>query len=227
MPRKNLQRIGGHTLLELTFEAAKASSLDRVVLSSEDAEIQSHAKEIGLEVPFSRPARLASDTATTLEVVTDALHRMRKAGPWDAVCVLQPSSFQSAGDIDRCLALLPDHDSVITVTESEEHPCKMGYLDKKGRWRAYFPTHQWARRQELGAAYVRDGGVYLSRTSMVLKYGRLVGDRVGVVVVPRERSARVDTPYDLWLAAQKLTGSQGSARLPKRKRSSRKRTKHT
>ena len=59
VPRKNLVDLGGRPLLAWTAEAALASRLDRVVLSTEDEEIAAVGRALGVEVPVPRPAELA------------------------------------------------------------------------------------------------------------------------------------------------------------------------
>ena len=64
IPRKNLCLLGGKPLIVHAIEAALASRhISRVVISTEDEEIARVAREHGAEVPFMRPAELASDTA--------------------------------------------------------------------------------------------------------------------------------------------------------------------
>ena len=74
LPNKNILLLGGKPVLAYTAEAARgASTLDRVLLSTESPEIAQVGKEWGLEVPFMRPAHLATDTAHTPPVIEHAI----------------------------------------------------------------------------------------------------------------------------------------------------------
>ena len=74
MPRKNLLPLAGKPLLACTVEAANsARHINRVILSTNDAEIAAAGRASGAEVPFVRPAGLAGDSASTLDVMLHAL----------------------------------------------------------------------------------------------------------------------------------------------------------
>src|ERR1700730_8407190 len=74
VPRKNIAPLAGKTLLAYTAEAARgARSLTRTILSTDDAEIAAVGRELGIDVPFMRPADLADDAAPMLPVMVHAL----------------------------------------------------------------------------------------------------------------------------------------------------------
>jgi len=94
VPRKNERTLAGQTLLERTRDAAVASGvIDRVVLSTDSESIAALGESLGLDVPFRRPAELATDEAPMLGVVEHALRALAESGyrP-DAVALLQPTS---------------------------------------------------------------------------------------------------------------------------------------
>src|SRR5258707_15286206 len=74
IPRKNLAAVAGRPLLAYTAQAAlDAARLDRVLLSTDSAEIAEAGRALGLEVPFLRPAALAGDETAMLPVLRHAL----------------------------------------------------------------------------------------------------------------------------------------------------------
>ena len=74
IPRKNLVEVGGRSLLRWAIEAGLEAHLaDRVVVSTDDAEIAAAAREAGAEVPFVRPSELAADDTTDLPVFQHSL----------------------------------------------------------------------------------------------------------------------------------------------------------
>lgn len=99
LPRKNVLQVAGRPLIAWTIEAAlKSNIVDRVVLSSDDNEIIETAKSWGCSVPFRRPAHLANDTASSMQVV---LHALEQLPGFDYVILLQPTSpLRTASDID-------------------------------------------------------------------------------------------------------------------------------
>ena len=104
LPRKNVLSLGGSPLITWTINAAlNANCISRVMVSTDDKEIADAAISAGAEVPFIRPVRLASDTATSVEVVNHALDNVTG---YDNAVLLQPTSpFRTASDIDAGYSL--------------------------------------------------------------------------------------------------------------------------
>src|SRR5215813_1938787 len=74
IPRKNIRNFAGYPLIAWSIAAAQqASCVTRVILSTDDEEIASIARESGAETPFLRPAELARDQTTDLPVFAHAL----------------------------------------------------------------------------------------------------------------------------------------------------------
>ena len=90
LPGKNVRNLGGKPLIAWTVEAALSSGcFKRVVVSTDDDLIAATAKDAGAEIPFVRPNKLASDTATSMDVV---LHALDQLGWPDSFAMLQPTS---------------------------------------------------------------------------------------------------------------------------------------
>lgn len=209
VPRKNVRMLAGKPLIAWTIEAALAArSLARVVVSTEDEEIAEVARKWGAEVPFLRPPELATDEAPTLPVVRHALEWMERQGErFDAVCLLQPTSpCRRVEWIDACAEMLErlGVDSVATVlpVPAEHNPDWVYFADERGLLRLSTGEKEpLPRRQDLPAAYHREGSVYLARTETVLVKNSLYGDSLAGYVVPSEESINIDTFRD-WERAE-------------------------
>lgn len=185
VPRKNLRLLGGRPLLSWTADTAlSASSLERVVLSTDDPEIAAAGRYLGLDVPFLRPPELAADDTPTLDVVIHALNWLERSGDqYDALVLLQPTSpFRSPDLIDQAVKILQEQDatSVITVrpVPHRYNPHWVFQPDERGVLRlATGDKEPLPRRQLLPEAYIRDGRLYAVRTQVALKQGTLYGDR--------------------------------------------------
>lgn len=214
IPGKNIKLLGGKPLLEYTVESARESRLlSRVILSSEDPTIIEVAKSLGLEVPFVRPAHLATDSSGTLEVVVHALNELAKQGEvYDAVCLLQPTTpFRDSGSIDEAISKFMElnSDSLLSVREvpKEFNPHWVFEPDEKGFLNiATGEKEIIKRRQELPKAYFRDGSIYITRVD-VIQNNSLYGNRIGYIVSKGERYINLDTPGD-WERAEALLKSQ-------------------
>src|SRR5207253_1906286 len=113
-----LAPLAGRPLISYTMDAARASAkLTRKILSTDSEEVILLARSEGIEVPFVRPAELASDEATHVDVLTHALDQLKAQENYqpDWIVLLQPTSpLRSAADIDAAieLAVARDADSV-------------------------------------------------------------------------------------------------------------------
>lgn len=211
VPRKNIKPLAGKPLLAYTAEAALAAKhLTRIVLSTDDEEIAAVGRACGLDVPFLRPAELALDTTPTLPVVQHALRWLMSEGEtFDALCLLQPTNpLRRAADIDACLELFAAQqaDTVFTVLRvpAEHNPHWVYFKTDDGSLR--LSTGEAApipRRQDLPAAFHREGSVYVTRTEIVLAQNSLYSQRVLGFEIDPSRSVNIDTPED-WAKAESL-----------------------
>ena len=61
-------------------------------MSTNDKKVVEVAKSYGLSVPFIRPDELASDTASTFDVILHALNYYKQQGVcYDLIVLLQPT----------------------------------------------------------------------------------------------------------------------------------------
>jgi CMP-N,N'-diacetyllegionaminic acid synthase len=210
IPRKNLADLGGRPLLAWTAEAALASRIDRVVLSTDDEEIADVGRRLGLEVPVLRPAELAGDGALSIDVVLHMLAAVADPGI-DAVMLLQPTApLRTTADIDGVIELFERErpDSVISVVPVDgHHPARMKFIEDG--WLVdppYVEAYENQPRQELRPVYLKNGAVYLTRRA-VIEARSFKGERCLAWVMPHERSVNIDGPFDLGLARAIVDGT--------------------
>lgn len=194
LPRKNVRVLAGKPLIAWTAEAAQASRLDRTILSTDDDEIADAGRAAGLEVPFRRPAELATDAATAADVV---LHALDQLPGFDAFVYLQPTSpLRTAEDIDACLALAAAADRVVSVRAAPLPPEWMFRLGDGGVLDPVLGTASGARRQDLPASYVLNGAVYVARVEAFRGEPAFVTAGTVGYVMPAERSIDIDDEQD-------------------------------
>jgi CMP-N,N'-diacetyllegionaminic acid synthase len=212
LPGKNILPLGGQPLLAWTVKAAKASRcVDRVVLSSDDESIMAAAEAAGCDVPFRRDAALATDTASSIDVVLDALARLPD---YDAVVLLQPTSpLRSAQDIDGALEtmLRLDAPACVSVREAADHPFWTFRLDKASRLHSFVENPQpSARRQDLPQAWCLNGAVYAAQVDWLLAHKSFVSPQTVAFPMPPARSIDIDTREDFDQAARLIAGQAAS-----------------
>ena len=207
IPRKNLIPLCGKPLIQYTFEEALDSLvLDRVILSTDDAEIASLGRSLGIDVPFMRPGHLATDEASTRSVQRHLLGWLAEQEGYvpGVVVTLQPTSpLRRAEHIDQAVQEFHARgvDSVIGVTPVREHPYEVvGFVND----RMFRPVERpvgVVRRQEYPSYYHINGAIYVMRHRVILERDAGYGDRVyGYEMLPAS-SVDIDTTFDLQLAA--------------------------
>lgn len=198
LPHKNTMQVDGRPLLAWTVKAARgARHIDRVVLSSDDEAIMDTARDCGCEVPFRRPAALATDTATTIDVVLHALDALPGYG---VIVLLQPTSpLRVAADIDAACEHLAagGAPACVSVTRVEQNPYWMYRLgDDDLLVPVLEPPVGITRRQELPPLYTLNGAVYVAQTDWLRRNGTFVTRETVAHVMPAARSIDIDTLDD-------------------------------
>ena len=211
VPHKNSKELYGKPLLQYTIEAAKkATGIDRLVFSSEDEGLRSLAKSLGAEVPFERPADLAQDTSGSLEVIQHALHTLSQQGDhYDAVCLLQVTNpFRTTALIDEAIAIFKKNemDALVSVLKVPHDYNPHWVFEANDNGQLHIATGEKEiikRRQELPDAFIRDGAIYITKTSVILNENSLFGESLGYIISDPERHVNIDTMDD-WYAAVAL-----------------------
>ena len=203
LPGKNLRKLGGRTLIARTVDAARgATCLDRLILSSDDAEIIAAAIAVGCEVPFIRPEHLSCDEARSIDVVRHALDTLPER--YDLMVLLQPTSpLRTAEDIDGTVRLCVEAGapSCVSVCPPDKPPQWTYAMDARGALRAVVPAQEGeARRQDLPSAYAINGAVYAARVPWLLEHESFVGPGTLGYVMPKARSIDIDDELDLVIA---------------------------
>jgi len=198
IPRKNIKLLAGKPLIAWTIEAAlQAQGIDRVIVSTEDKEIASVAKQYGAEVPFMRPLALAQDDAPGIAPV---LHAIGHLPNYNWVLLLQPTSpLRSTEDIEGIIQFCRDEGapSTVSVTEVSKHPFWMYQRDDRKRLQPLIPNRpEIARRQDLSSTYALNGALYLARRDWLIDNQGFIGSETLGYVMPEERSVDLDTPQD-------------------------------
>lgn len=200
VPRKNIRHLLGKPLIQWSIESAKKSRyIDRVIVSSEDAEIIQIAREGGCEVPFIRPIELAEDETTGVDVIVHALNTLTEK--YDYVVVLQPTSpLRTTEDIDAAIQqMIVQHaDFCVSVTTPEKHPYWSFSLTPNNCLQAAFPEIP-SRRQLLPEMVTLNGAIYIAKVTAFLTQKTFLTVATQAYQMPKERSFDIDTELDFRL----------------------------
>jgi CMP-N-acetylneuraminic acid synthetase len=212
IPHKNLALLCGKPLLQYTAEAAlAATTLSKVILSTDDPEIAEVGRSCGLAVPFMRPANLAKDDTPTLPVLQHAVHFFEKKGErYEAVCLLQPTNpLRQSAHIDACVQLLFEQavEAVVTVLSvPHEYNPHWVYFCRSDKT-LYLSTGEkepLSRRQLLPPAFCREGSIYVTRRDVLMEQNSLYGEKVVGYELNPKTSVNINSFEDLHQAEKLL-----------------------
>lgn len=204
LPRKNALPLGGKPLIQWTFDAAKQSGvIDLIAVTSDDDEVLDIAISNGL-VALRRPDYLASDYATSIDVVTYTLDILARRGiTAKHVMLLQPTSpLRRPEDIQAAVRKIHDSGaaSVISVCEMEHSPLWSNTLPKNDCMDSFLcPEHWFTRSQDLPIYYRLNGAIYLCRASCMSKQNTFFLAPSKALAMHQRVSIDIDDAFDLEL----------------------------
>lgn len=208
IPRKNLQEVGGVSLVGRAAQVVAALPwIDAALISTDDKEIAEEAARHGLDAPFLRPDELAGDTANSRDMwrhawlAAEAHYGMR----FDISVLLEPTSpLRRPEDVERTVRSLVEQGSAAaaTISPSPAHytPHKTLTVDARGRIGFYLPdgaTH--TLRQGIPPYFHRNGICYAATREHLLDRNLLLeGDALAVII--ERHVVNIDDMFELELA---------------------------
>jgi N-acylneuraminate cytidylyltransferase len=206
-------------LIAWSIAAAKqASCVTRMILSTDDEEIASVAREYGAETPFLRPSELAQDQTTDLPVFEHALQWLAENEGYrpEIVIQLRPTSpVRPKHCVDNAVRILLDHDDadcVRGVVPAGQNPHKMWRL--AGADQPMRPLLQVdgiaepynAPRQVLPPVYWQTGHIDAIRVSTIVQKRSLTGDVIYPLLIDPRYTVDIDNLSD-WAKYEVLATS--------------------
>lgn len=206
LPHKNILPLCGKPLINYTIEAAlKSEYIDTIMVSTDDEEIANLAKQAGAEIPFLRPSYLATDTATSFDVIINCLKWYRNQGEnYHYFILLQPTSpLRTDEDINAAFELLKNKNAkaIVSVCESDHHPYWMNTLPLDQNMN-FFEKHEYTNkmRQQLPTFYRLNGAIYLSEVDYFEEQKSFMGQKTFALIMNKMHSVDIDDRLDLKFA---------------------------
>lgn len=204
LPGKNLRPLCGKPLVAWSIQSAlKSRYIDEAVVSTDDDDIAKVAAAYGAQVPFRRPAELATDTSTTLSVVEHVLayYREHLMRTFDVLVLLEPTSpLREDSDIDTMLERMDRNwdrvDALISLGEVREHPSIMKRLRDEEIEPYCTELTQTTRRQDNPPAYFPYGVAYIVKVPSLIQEQRFFTRRCGYHLLKRFQGYEIDDLHD-------------------------------
>ena len=209
VPGKNRALIGGRPVIDYTIAALEASRVvTDIVLTTDDREILNLYRGRTGVVLVERPAQLATDNATTADTVAHAVEAWKASGRAipDTLLLAQPTTpLRTEDDVDAAFALFQrgGAQTLVSVCRAEgiRHPDVMYRPAEGQRGTPYVRTPDLGgQRQNQDVVYQRNGAIYIVRTTLFLRTGRLYDADPLIYEMPWERSINIDGPGDMLIA---------------------------
>lgn len=218
LPGKNIRTFAGRPLIAHTIaHALDCPQIDAVYVSTDNADIADIARVAGAEVPYMRPAELATDEVGKLPVIEHLVSHLESEGELIRHVVdLQPTSpLRESADITAALAAHPGAQLVVSVREAADNPYfNLVEQGADGLVRLSKGDGS-ARRQDVPRVFALNGSIYVWHRA-ALAHAALHGlwsVAVAPYVMPQWKSVDIDSledfEYAQWLYERHVGASRG------------------
>lgn len=201
IPRKNIKEFHGKPMIAWSIDAAKRAGIfDKIIVSTDDSEVASIAKQYGAEVPFTRPTNLSDDYATTVEVLAHSTEWLSDAyKDLEAVCCIYPTApFLDPTDIVTGYKTLNSlgWQYAFSVTKFNASVYRAFIENAEGGIEMIFPEHYKSRSQDLPESLHDAAQFYWGKPEAWLSKKPIFGSYSIAVHLPGWRVVDIDNPAD-------------------------------
>lgn len=204
LPGKNIKELNGKPLIAWTIEQINNSRfIDRYIVSTDSQEIAKVSEDYGAKVPELRPEYLATDAASSMDVLEYTIQSEERQGRvYDYVMLLEPTSpLRREEDLDNIIQLAidnPERDGVISVGQVQlEHPLIVKKISENGAIIPYIEkTINVYQRQQHDVALFPYGVGYLIKVSVLKEQHTIYTSNVIPYYIERWQNYEIDDIYD-------------------------------
>lgn len=205
LPGKNTKVLGDKPLIEYSIDFALNNLKidDELCISTNDEAVIAIAKSKGITIPFIRPEELATDKATSYDVIIHAINHYEKLNKtFDVLLLLQPTSpFRIQDDFARLIKKYSiETDMVVSVKIAKENPYFTLFEENNEGFLNKSKLGDFERRQDCPVVYAFNGSLYLINIASIKKTRMTELKNIKKIIMPEERSVDIDTFADWALA---------------------------
>lgn len=218
LPGKNIRLLGGKPLIVWSIDVARGiPEICDILVTTDDPAIAAICSKAGAYVPWLRPAELATDTASSVDVTLHALDWYEaEKGVVDGVLLLQPTSpFRTKETVRKGIELFGKNgqQAVLGVSPTHAHP--MWMLKKEGEYLVPFMQEHGfgTRSQDLPPAFIVNGSFYLISPAELRACQSFVGVKtMPLIIESLQEALDIDTEWDFKMAEAILMMSESSSK---------------
>lgn len=202
---KNIKELAGYPLMYYSICAALESKVfDEVMVSTDSEKYSEIAKKCGATVPFLRSDEMASDTATSWDMVEEVLAKYEDEGKkFDTVCLLQPTSpLRKSEDIIAAYNIFKDKNAtaVVSVCEADHPPVSFGTLSADDGMEHFVKRNAIGRRQDYDTYYRINGAIYFVDVKSLREDHFIYREKSYAYIMDSKRSVDIDNEFDFQMA---------------------------
>ncbi len=202
---KNILNFAGKPLIQWAIDSSLRSKyIDRTLVSTDGEKIAVISRKAGADVPFLRPAPLATDKALIEDALRHSLTwiKTNEGVRYDLIVLLQPTSpLRTVKHIDAAIEHYfhnrkSSSDTLVSVVKA---PAKAGWLMGQGP-KGYIDfcfdvKGQKQRRQNIPSYYFPNGLIYLAPVAVIGK-GSFYSSRTLPFLMDDSVSVDIDSKED-------------------------------
>ncbi|MFT5244448.1 MAG: CMP-N,N'-diacetyllegionaminic acid synthase [Psychroserpens sp.] len=210
IPNKNIIDIGGKPLIEYSISPAlalkKSKYISEVIVSTDSVNIKNIAENLGVSVPFLRPESIAGDEAKSIDFIKHALEYFESKDVFfDAVLLLQPTSpLRTYNMLIEAIDIYMSSNSESLISCYKEEYINDLVMYRKSKKSNFLEPlnrlhNKGVRRQEHGEVFVRNGAIYLTKTSYLKSNSQIISDNPVLFEMKKNESINIDGKEDIEL----------------------------
>ena len=208
IPRKNVKPFAGQPMILYPIRVAlKTPLFDEVFVSTDDDEIAAISMKAGAMVPFKRPASLADDHATTLQVMGHAVrYLLEHDAPLEAACCIYPCTpFLEREELEAGYREMVAKAKAYALPVLKYSPAvqRALVLDEANTVKMGAPEHQSTRTQDLQPRWYDAGRWYWGTRAAWSTEASIFEGLAVAIPSDRDHGIDIDTPED-WELAETL-----------------------
>ncbi len=204
LPKKNIKELCGKPLIVWTIQSAqRCTYIDELFVSTDCNEIAAVCENYGAPVPFLRPAHLAEDHSSSVDVVEHVVASLEEQGKYfDYIVLLEPTSpLRKKDDLNTIVEQVVTNahfDGLITLGEVHtEHPMIVKKITDDGKIASYIEdVKKISQRQQADKAYFPYGVAYVIKVDVFKDKKAFYTDNMDYYIIERWQNYEVDDVYD-------------------------------
>lgn len=208
IPNKNIKLLAGKPLIYYSIEIAqKIVPNNQIIISTDSESIKEIAEQKGVKIEHLRPKNLASDTASTYDVLLHEIQSVEKTG-WKpkVLILLQPTSpFREFDQVKRGIEKFQesDVDLLVGVKKTDSNPYYTLYEENVSGYLERSKKSNFSRRQDCPTVWETNGALYIIDIEVLKKHPLSKMKRRKGFEMDEYSSIDLDTPLD-WIIAESV-----------------------